>query len=312
MAEQTEGLKVLTDSLRSKHGLDWRNGIVEDRRFEFFRGKDFAVYFKEHPEKFDSWIPDKTVVLPGDADAQIKTLIELLLRRRLIFRTDRLYKKAKPGKKRLAKWPKKLLPVRDRDLQTFSEEGFYAWAYDRPASPYLWMFSVLIAVVVVGACMFPLAPYKVKLVVVYLSMGLLMTLMGALLLRGAVAGATWMAFGRSFWLLPNVLSEEVGFKEAFWPLYEMDDAEPITLTNIALRASFALLAAGVSWLLYANSPDKGQVGDGARKARDSILDMLNLHDPAQLKLGNESGNQTNKGSASSRIRPDLQDINYRM
>ena len=56
----------------------------------------------------------------------------------------------------------------------------------------------------------------------------------------------------------------------------------------------------------------GQVGDGARKARDSILDMLNLHDPAQLKLGNESGNQTNKDSASSRIRPDLQDINYRM
>ncbi len=92
-------------------------------------------------------------------------------------------------------------------LQTFSEEGFYAWAYDRPASPYLWMFSVLIAVVVVGACLFPLAPFKVKLVVVYLSMGLLMILMGALLLRGAVAGATWMAFGRSFWLLPNVLSE---------------------------------------------------------------------------------------------------------
>ena len=60
MLQQTEGLKVLTDSLRSKHGLDWRNGIVEDRRFEFFRGKDFAVYFKEHPEKFDSWIPDKS------------------------------------------------------------------------------------------------------------------------------------------------------------------------------------------------------------------------------------------------------------
>ena len=60
MLQQTEGLKVLTDSLRSKHGLDWRNGIVEDRRFEFFRGKDFAAYFKEHPEKFDSWIPDKS------------------------------------------------------------------------------------------------------------------------------------------------------------------------------------------------------------------------------------------------------------
>ncbi len=62
-------------------------------------------------------------VLPGDAEAQIKTLIELLLRRRLIFRTDRLYKKAKPGKKRLAKWPKKLVPVRDRDLQVISRFG---------------------------------------------------------------------------------------------------------------------------------------------------------------------------------------------
>jgi len=59
-------------------------------------------------------------VLSGDVDSQIKTLIQLLLRRRLIFRTDRLYKKAKPGKKRLAKWPKKLVPVRDRDLQVMS------------------------------------------------------------------------------------------------------------------------------------------------------------------------------------------------
>lgn len=309
MAEPETPLRVLTDSLRTKHGLDWRNGVVEDRRFEYFRGKDFAVYFKEHPDKFDSWIPDKS---GGDVDAQIKTLTQLLLRRGLIFRADRLYKKPKPGKKRLAKWPKKLVPVRDRDLQTFSEEGFYAWTYDRPASPYLWIGSVLIAVVVLAACLFPLAPYKVKLVVVYLSMGVLMVLMGSLLLRGAIAGATWMAIGRSFWLLPNVLSEEVGFKDAFWPLYGIDAAEPITLTNIALRASFALLAAGISWLLYANSPDKGQVGDGARKARDSILDMLNLHDPAQLKLGSNNANQTFKGSASSHVRPDLQDINARI
>jgi len=126
-------------------------------------------------------------------------------------------------------------------LQTFSEEGFYAWAYDRPASPYLWIFSVLIAVVVVGACLFPLAPYKVKLVVVYLSMGILMTLMGALLLRGAIAGATWMAFGRSFWLLPNVLSEvsQTGICQACWK---------IVLAKIAHQtASFAA------------SSDRGQV-----------------------------------------------------
>ena len=51
--------------------------------------------------------------------------------------------------------------------------------------------------------------------------------------------------------------QEVGLKEAFQPLFSMDDAEPTTLTNIALRGSFALLAIGVAWVLYANSPDKG-------------------------------------------------------
>lgn len=94
-------------------------------------------------------------------------------------------------------------------LQTFSEDAFYAWTYDRPASPYLWLGSVLIAVLVLGACLFPLAPYKLKVVVLYTSMGLLMTLVGALLVRGSVAGVTWMAAGRSFWILPNVLSEVI-------------------------------------------------------------------------------------------------------
>ena len=65
----------------------------------------------------------------------------------------------------------------------------------------------MIAVLVLAACLFPLAPYQVKIVVVYLSMGILMFLMGAILLRGVIAAATWMAVGRSFWILPNVLSE---------------------------------------------------------------------------------------------------------
>lgn len=34
--------------------------MVQDRRFEYFRGKDFAIYFKQHPAKFADWIPDKS------------------------------------------------------------------------------------------------------------------------------------------------------------------------------------------------------------------------------------------------------------
>lgn len=144
---QPEGhLRVLTDSLRAKHAVQWHDGVVEDRRYEYFRGKDFATYFKQHPEKFSSWIPDKSgesyailhhsnlrpvlavaqlsrsspaecIAAGGDEDAQIKSIIELLVRKGFIRRVDRMYKKPKPGKKRLAKWPKKLVPVRDRELQ---------------------------------------------------------------------------------------------------------------------------------------------------------------------------------------------------
>lgn len=54
----------------------------------------------------------------GDSDdGQVNEFVELLLRRIFIVRVDRMYKKPKPGKKRLAKWPKKLVPVRDRSLQ---------------------------------------------------------------------------------------------------------------------------------------------------------------------------------------------------
>lgn len=55
MQPPTDPLKVLADSLRSKNGIDWRNGVVEDRRFEYFRGKDFATYFRQHSHQFSQY-----------------------------------------------------------------------------------------------------------------------------------------------------------------------------------------------------------------------------------------------------------------
>jgi hypothetical protein len=46
-----------------------------------------------------------------------------------------------------------------------------------------------------------------KVGVFYLSAGLLMFLLGMLLLRGVVAAVTWIASGRTLWLLPTILAE---------------------------------------------------------------------------------------------------------
>lgn len=55
--------------------------------------------------------------MPGDdEDGQMNEFIVLLIRRGLVLRVDRVYKKPKPGKKRLTKWPKKLVPVQDKSM----------------------------------------------------------------------------------------------------------------------------------------------------------------------------------------------------
>ena len=47
-------------------------------------------------------------------------------------------------------------------VQTFQEEFFYAWTYDRPMSPWTYLLSGVAVAVVMLCCLFPLAPYPVR------------------------------------------------------------------------------------------------------------------------------------------------------
>ena len=92
-------------------------------------------------------------------------------------------------------------------VQSFMEEHFYAWRHARPSSPYIWLLSVLLAVIVIGFCLFPLAPHWAKLAVVYTSAGLIIAIVVLIAVRSVLALATWGALGRSLWLFPHLLSE---------------------------------------------------------------------------------------------------------
>jgi predicted membrane channel-forming protein YqfA (hemolysin III family) len=67
--------------------------------------------------------------------------------------------------------------------QGWTEDSFYAWTYDLPASPWLLIGSIGLAVAVLLLCLFPLAPYKLKIAVVYVSLGLVSLLLGTIVLR---------------------------------------------------------------------------------------------------------------------------------
>uniref|UniRef100_A0A061QPG5 Translocation protein SEC62 n=1 Tax=Tetraselmis sp. GSL018 TaxID=582737 RepID=A0A061QPG5_9CHLO len=281
----------LAQQLRTKNGIPWRTGVAEGDRVEYFRGKDFAVYFRENPEKLLR-LPGIDGVRPGrTVDVQIEELYYQMARRHLMLRATRMHKKPKPGRKRLVKWPKKLLYEQD---QRWEEEAFYCWTFDRPTSPWLWLGSALMALVVFMLCLFPLAPYSLKISVVYLCMGLMGLILLLLFVRAVVFAAVWILFGRHFWLLPNVTSDELGVVESFQPLYEFsvgEDGKELPTPHWASRIGVGIAVAATCYALVEYAPDKGTVKTGIGMAHDSLLDFLNLHDPGMKKIAesNTSG-----------------------
>ncbi|KAI7845608.1 hypothetical protein COHA_000894 [Chlorella ohadii] len=221
-AEPQDSIQVFADGLRSKGGIENRAAVLEGQRYELFRGKDLVRWVKAHPERSAAAAAGKG----GEgAEELARFLGQQLLRRHLARRVDRLNKKPLPGTKKLVKFPRKLALLPPNEATTFVEDGFYVWTYERPVSPWAYVWTALIPLAVVGACLFPLAPNWAKVGVFYLTAGLLALIMGVLALRGALALATWLVSGRALWLLPNVMSEELPISQIFKPLVAVSRPE---------------------------------------------------------------------------------------
>ncbi len=46
----------MADRIRGKNGVEWRTAVLADQRVEFFRGKDFASYFKRNEGQMYQWV----------------------------------------------------------------------------------------------------------------------------------------------------------------------------------------------------------------------------------------------------------------
>ena len=110
---------------------------------------------------------------------------------------------ANPNIASLLSWP--VMPA--VPVQSFQEEFFYAWTYDRPKSPWYYVLCGLAFLGITLCTMFPLAPRPIKLVALYVSMTLIIIIFSVLLIRGVVAMTTWILLGRSLWIFPHLLSE---------------------------------------------------------------------------------------------------------
>ena len=116
-----------------------------------------------------------------------------------------------------------------------------------------------------------------------MSISLLCFLIGSVGLRFAVFLVWWILTGQSFWIFPNLLSDEVPFSEALLPRLSLqrNEDDKSSLLKRGTTVGFMIL---VSYFLSEHGPDKSAVKMFTFKAHDQVLSMLQVQNANLMKI----------------------------
>ena len=289
--------------------------MLGSQRFDLIRSKDFARWCRDNPElvKSSGMLSDK--LQKADIEEQIKALAELLIERRCLVNAQRKFLKPPPGQKRLIKFPKKVLPVAGADGKVFREDGFMCWTYDRPTPTWVYVVSALCAVGVVLVCLFPVAPTWVKIAVMYVSTTLLALIVAFLVIRGVIALVSYILTGKTLWVLPNSLDDNLPWKDAFKPLVSIEVPELNTkgdkLKHYGTRLLVTVATGVLTYVLYQNTPGQESLKKNVGRYRDDLFDYFNVYNNRDM-LGdgkkNDSSSEDNAKKGEEEDPFDLGDL----
>lgn len=110
-AAKKDVFQIFAEKVRDHKNLESRWAVLQETRVEYFRGKDFVSFLRNHPELKD--------ILESDRNSEIEDIANILLRKNLIVRCDRVVKTLRPGKKKLSTWPAHLEIFPVSSLKTF-------------------------------------------------------------------------------------------------------------------------------------------------------------------------------------------------
>lgn len=88
---------MFAEKVRDHKDLVSRWAVLQETRVEYFRGKDFVSFMKNHPDLKD--------ILESNRNLEVEEIANSLLRNNLLVRCDRVVKTVRPGKKKLSTWP---------------------------------------------------------------------------------------------------------------------------------------------------------------------------------------------------------------
>mmetsp|Transcript_631 Transcript_631/g.1136 ORF Transcript_631/g.1136 Transcript_631/m.1136 type:complete len:282 (-) Transcript_631:1523-2368(-) len=193
-----EALK-LAKAIRGQ-GLKEKSLRFGSKKVACFRGKDFKRLLKKSPPKGVTVATDQDAFKIGD----------MLIEKHLIKRVQGLFKTPKPKR-----WPDAISPSPNVTMQ---DDGFYIWDAKVQSKFFTNTLTTMLVLGVILACCFPIWPIQMKLGVWYLSVVLLVILLGISAVR-LVLFIVLFIFGHDFWIFPNMYDDSAGLVGGFTPVY---------------------------------------------------------------------------------------------
>ena len=136
--------------------------------------------------------------------------------------------------------------LRPTNVKIFDEKAFLVWNFEGSTG----MRNLLLFVIVLaffGLVLFPVWPQSAKVGVWYVSMTLLLVLIGFIVIR-LVLFLIFYAVGVDFWILPNFFADDLGIVESFRPAYSFHTSfETIKETWVSRLLVSLFVAATVFW-----------------------------------------------------------------
>ncbi|GAA0167063.1 hypothetical protein LIER_22080 [Lithospermum erythrorhizon] len=260
-AAKKDVFQLFAEKVRDHKEMESRWAVLQETRVEYFRGKDLVGFLKNHAELKD--------ILEDDNNLEVEDIANILLRKNLLVRCDRVVKTVRPGKKKLSTWPAHLEIYPD---QVFSDnDAFFAWAFVKQRPLWQTLLSFSWPVLTLAICLFPVYPHKCKLFILYTCAGILLVILCLLLLRAIAFGASWILLGKRVWFFPNILAEEATLQELFqfWPKKDEEERPKWTA-----RLFYALVAVVVMLLLKHHAPDEAARARYHKRVSNIIDDVL--------------------------------------
>ncbi|CAM9704862.1 unnamed protein product [Heterosigma akashiwo] len=195
-----EGLKKIADFLRNGRKFPVRHGVQHDKRVEYFKGSKLVDFLVNNTEKKKKGRPNIT----NEADAI--RVCRAMLAEGYFHRSERIEKGVL-----------KLVPP---SRQEWAPKEFYTWIYDGDQTTSYFMTALLIIGFLLLTC-FPIWPTFLKIWLWYISVTLLIFMLGFITIRAVIFLIFWI-MGFEFWILPRLFDDNLGFTESFTPGYTFE------------------------------------------------------------------------------------------